>query len=392
MNTLQVVPSEVQVLQVGESGLHEMGREHVTAHRPCTSTCQEVSMLTTDNANQTPVTLREAAVIVGRSWNTVHGWTRTGMPFTRAEVQYLGDCGTILIDVAILLEWARARRLVNAPVVKEPRPARVRVVKEPRPTTGVHGHRRNTEAMIAEKLPGLLAAMQEGASMYDASVAVGIHPGTAKNWIKDRTIAAPALTAARAEAESRVEAEMRDGMDRFLTHYRSGAGSPASAIAAGFGRNQEKTWRHGTRFPQLAAWFSAEVAAIRPTPKAHVGKPPPRRGKVYFIQGGEDGPIKIGFTSGAVEKRLIALQCGSPLRLRVVHVVAADKLGEGWAHAHFAASRSHGEWFHPSKELLAFIKQGGLMLLAQPTIPDRTAQRVPRQYRVKEEVKREKAG
>lgn len=78
------------------------------------------------------------------------------------------------------------------------------------------------------------------------------------------------------------------------------------------------------------------------------------QGVVYFIQMGEDGPIKIGYCSSAhgVISRVLALQGGSPYPLYVRRVVLAiDEHSESALHAHFAKSRMRGEWFKPTKEL-----------------------------------------
>jgi hypothetical protein len=77
---------------------------------------------------------------------------------------------------------------------------------------------------------------------------------------------------------------------------------------------------------------------------------------VYFIQA-ENGLIKIG-VSESPHGRLQALQTGSPVRLRLVGMIAgAGASGEAELHAKFAEYREHGEWFRPSADLLRFIKE-----------------------------------
>lgn len=75
----------------------------------------------------------------------------------------------------------------------------------------------------------------------------------------------------------------------------------------------------------------------------------------YFIQEGEDGPIKIGFTSKLLKARLQELQCGNSSTLEVRHVIHGNKEQE--LHERFARNRIRGEWFHPSEELLQLISQ-----------------------------------
>lgn len=76
---------------------------------------------------------------------------------------------------------------------------------------------------------------------------------------------------------------------------------------------------------------------------------------VYFIQKGEGGPIKIGF-SHVVEYRLIALQSTNLDELRVLHALPGDRQLERRLHAAFAKHRIRGEWFHPNRDLLDFIE------------------------------------
>jgi len=79
---------------------------------------------------------------------------------------------------------------------------------------------------------------------------------------------------------------------------------------------------------------------------------------VYFARAADgSGPIKIGSASD-VERRLRELQTGSPVRLHLVGVVARGgaqlELG---LHRRFADLRQHGEWYAPSRDLLATIAE-----------------------------------
>jgi hypothetical protein len=74
---------------------------------------------------------------------------------------------------------------------------------------------------------------------------------------------------------------------------------------------------------------------------------------VYFIQGDHSQLIKIGKTVDLVS-RLGSLQGASPDKLTVLAVIANEN-GDYEYHEIFADAWSHGEWFHPSPDLLAFI-------------------------------------
>lgn len=76
---------------------------------------------------------------------------------------------------------------------------------------------------------------------------------------------------------------------------------------------------------------------------------------VYFIQAGEDGPVKIGVAKNP-EKRLPALQVNCVAKLRPLGVVNGDRETERSLHARFAASRVRGEWFGLSAELQEFTR------------------------------------
>jgi hypothetical protein len=73
---------------------------------------------------------------------------------------------------------------------------------------------------------------------------------------------------------------------------------------------------------------------------------------VYFMQQGTTGPIKIGHTANLAQ-RFTALRVGSP-HLRILAVLVGGN--EDQLHEHFDAFNIEGEWFHPVKELLAFIE------------------------------------
>lgn len=76
---------------------------------------------------------------------------------------------------------------------------------------------------------------------------------------------------------------------------------------------------------------------------------------VYFIQAGEDGPIKIG-TTGDLESRLNTLQAGSPARLHVLATVRDQgSTFERRLHLRLKAYRLRGEWFTPHADVLEAV-------------------------------------
>jgi hypothetical protein len=81
---------------------------------------------------------------------------------------------------------------------------------------------------------------------------------------------------------------------------------------------------------------------------------------VYFIQSIMGGPIKIGRAHNP-EKRIKDLQVSHPEKLRIIAVMPGHSAVERCLHRLFAADRvpNSREWFNPSKDLLAFIKEVG---------------------------------
>jgi len=76
---------------------------------------------------------------------------------------------------------------------------------------------------------------------------------------------------------------------------------------------------------------------------------------VYFIQEGDDGPIKIGKTSGHPANRMSGVQTGNARALRLLGALPGYTKEETDLHRRFAAHRIRGEWFRPHVELLDFI-------------------------------------
>jgi hypothetical protein len=76
---------------------------------------------------------------------------------------------------------------------------------------------------------------------------------------------------------------------------------------------------------------------------------------VYFIQGRKLGLIKIGIAWSARE-RMKSLQTGSPDELILLATESGGSERERELHNLFSSSRSHGEWFYPTEELMRYIE------------------------------------
>ncbi len=88
-------------------------------------------------------------------------------------------------------------------------------------------------------------------------------------------------------------------------------------------------------------------------PAADESSEPPES-LVYFIQCGDHGPVKIGFTR-SLGARIGQLQRDQSERLRVLAATPGTFQTERTTHARFAHLRIDGEWFRPEPELLAHI-------------------------------------
>lgn len=90
-----------------------------------------------------------------------------------------------------------------------------------------------------------------------------------------------------------------------------------------------------------------------------LGSDLPKERGVYFVQGVDGGPIKIGWASKHPDEgRLMALQTGSPVVLRLLGWIrGATYRLENHLHEEFKADRLHGEWFAQSDALLDIIRR-----------------------------------
>lgn len=78
-------------------------------------------------------------------------------------------------------------------------------------------------------------------------------------------------------------------------------------------------------------------------------------GRVYFVQAGESGPIKIGYARN-VKRRLSSLQTAHPERLRLVAEGPGSKGHERAFHEGLKNFRISGEWFAPNDVVLRAAK------------------------------------
>lgn len=85
-------------------------------------------------------------------------------------------------------------------------------------------------------------------------------------------------------------------------------------------------------------------------------KPAYEENLVYFVQAVEGGPIKIGHAKDP-EARLVIMQLGCPIELRLLAITEGGKARESALHAAFSGLRLHGEWFQPDSALLLWIEE-----------------------------------
>jgi hypothetical protein len=85
-----------------------------------------------------------------------------------------------------------------------------------------------------------------------------------------------------------------------------------------------------------------------------VGEP-----RVYFIQMGQHGPIKVGWTSRTPAARMADFQVGNPERLRLLGSCPDvwERTRETELKHLFASVRVRGEWFCPIPDVLEVIAE-----------------------------------
>jgi hypothetical protein len=104
--------------------------------------------------------------------------------------------------------------------------------------------------------------------------------------------------------------------------------------------------------------YAAVMAERSPIPQAPIETPhySTSSSVVYFVQAGDDGPVKIGYASDFL-KRLSALQTGCPDQLRVLGMFPGGPSEEKELHTRLNMHRMRGEWFAPSDTVLSAIAE-----------------------------------
>jgi hypothetical protein len=77
--------------------------------------------------------------------------------------------------------------------------------------------------------------------------------------------------------------------------------------------------------------------------------------KIYFIQQGKDGPVKIGI-SWEIKKRLRDISVSSPFNPVVLALIPGNREKEKQLHRKFKKEHLRGEWFKASDRLMEFIR------------------------------------
>lgn len=72
---------------------------------------------------------------------------------------------------------------------------------------------------------------------------------------------------------------------------------------------------------------------------------------VYFIQAGEDGPVKIGWAKDTLARKALH-QTSNPVELRVLREVECLPVDEKAFHRYFNDQRIRGEWFRFADAML----------------------------------------
>lgn len=92
---------------------------------------------------------------------------------------------------------------------------------------------------------------------------------------------------------------------------------------------------------------------------------------VYFIQEGDDGPIKIGHAKHPAD-RIRALQIGNPRALNLLAAFPGYVRDEIALHKQLAPHNIRSEWFTPCPEVLAEVAKAGSAKLLK-SLPDQNS-------------------
>lgn len=100
-----------------------------------------------------------------------------------------------------------------------------------------------------------------------------------------------------------------------------------------------------------------KAEAIRRGIRPHGGKRETKPQDVYFIATRYSRMIKIGLARNP-QGRLASLQTASPEPLDLLKVLpGVGREGEARLHERLDGSRSHGEWFFPTDEVMAAVTE-----------------------------------
>lgn len=94
---------------------------------------------------------------------------------------------------------------------------------------------------------------------------------------------------------------------------------------------------------------------------------------VYFVQAGEDGPVKVGI-SARPEERVSCITSNSPIPCRLIGYIEGSVFIEEYIKLHFMYARSHGEWFVQDEkitsEINGFLETGVFRETSEPQLSD----------------------
>lgn len=87
---------------------------------------------------------------------------------------------------------------------------------------------------------------------------------------------------------------------------------------------------------------------------------PEPRAWLYYIQAGDDGPVKVGLAVNPYD-RLSTLQQGNAVTLTLRSVEWTCKHAEKFLHEIYAPAHIRGEWFEPAPLVKSVMEQIGWM-------------------------------
>lgn len=76
---------------------------------------------------------------------------------------------------------------------------------------------------------------------------------------------------------------------------------------------------------------------------------------IYFIQCGNNGPIKIGYTDKEANIRMSAMQVCCPYELKIIGLMEGSYAEEQELHKIFKYHRIRGEWFSNTREIINYL-------------------------------------